>query len=94
MIPIPDVPATLPGTIKEQLKALAPFMLRNRPKANGGFVIDLKIPVDAFLTFDLNNDMLAKYDMSASVSVDAPEPSCNGRIMRYAEFADVKITYK
>lgn len=89
-----DVPLTLPGSIKDQLRALAPYIIRHTPKSNGGFVIELKIPVASFVTFDLNNDELAKYEMSASVSVDPPEPSCGGRIMRYAEFADVKITYK
>lgn len=88
-----ETPSVLPGPIKDQLKALAPFMLRHTPKSNGGFVIELKIPIDSFVTFDLNNDELAKYKMSASVSVDPPEPACGGRIIRYAEFADVKITY-
>lgn len=88
-----EFPSVLPGPIKDQLKALAPYMLKHTPKFNGGFVIELKIPIDSFVTFDLNNDELAKYKMSASVSVDPPEPACDGRIMRYAEFADVKITY-
>lgn len=88
-----NFPSVLPGPIKDQLRALAPYMLRHTPKANGGFVIELKIPVTSFVTFDLNNDELAKYKMSASVSVDPPEPAFGGRIMSYAEFADVKITY-
>jgi hypothetical protein len=89
-----EVPSVLPGPIKEQLKALAPYMLRHTPKSNGGFVIELKIPIDSFVTFDLNNDELARYNMRAAASVDPPEPAHGGMIMRYAEFADVKITYK
>jgi hypothetical protein len=89
-----DFPSVLPGPIKDQLKALAPYMIRHTPKSNGGFVIDLKIPITSFMTFDLNNDELARHNMTAAVSVDPPEPAHGGRIMRYAEFADVKITYK
>lgn len=89
-----DVPSTLPGSIKDQLRALAPYIIRNTPKSNGGFVMELKIPIDAFLTFDLNNEALAEYQMTASVTIDPPEPSCNGMIMRYADYADVKLTYK
>lgn len=89
-----DVPSVLPGTIKDQLRALAPYVIRNTPKSNGGFVMDLKIPIDAFLTLDINNDALAEYQMTASVSVDPPEPACGGMIMRYADYADVQLTYK
>lgn len=89
-----EVPSVLPGPIKEQLKALAPYMIRHTPKSSGGFVIELKIPIGSFVTFDLNNDELSKYNMKASVSVDPPEPAFGGLIMREAEFADVKITYK
>lgn len=87
-----NVPSTL--SIKDQLRALAPYIIRNTPKSNGGFVMDLKIPIDAFLTFDLNNETLAEYRMTASVSVDPPEPAFGGRIIRYADYADVQLTYK
>lgn len=89
-----DVPSTLPGSIKDQLRALAPYMIRQTPKSNGGFVMELKIPINAFLTLDINNDALVEYQMIASVTVNPPEPAFGGMIMRHADYADVQLTYK
>lgn len=93
MINITDLPATMPGTMKEQLIALAPFMINRQFKMNGGFVIDLKIPIESFVTFDINHQALAEYGMTISVEVEAPEPSYDGRIMREPRYADAQLTY-
>jgi hypothetical protein len=93
MINIDDLPTTMPGSMKDQLLALAPFMTDRNFKMNGGFVIDLKIPIESFLTFNINHQALAEYDMTISVQVDAPEPSFDGLIMRQPQYADAQLTY-
>lgn len=87
-----EPPAILPGTLKEQLRALAPYMLKFRPKENGGFVIKMAIPVD-ILTGDLDVEFLRKHNLSLEISSDEPRPSCDGRIMIYPEYVDVTLTY-
>lgn len=93
MIDVNELPATMPGSMKDQLLALAPFMIDRRLKMNGGFVIDMKIPIESFLTFEIDHQALAVYNMTISVEVEAPEPSCDGRIIRESRFADVQLTY-
>lgn len=93
MINVTDLPATMPGTMKEQLLALAPFMINRQFKMNGGFIIDLKIPIESFVTFDINHQALAEYNMAISVEVEAPEPIFDGRIMSRPRYADAQLTY-
>jgi hypothetical protein len=88
-----DLPASLPGSMKEQIEALAPFVQRTTPRMNGGWVAELLIPIENFITFDLNHEELAKYNLTASVSVEAPQPSSCGRIMIEPRYADVTIDY-
>lgn len=88
-----DLPVTMPGTMKEQIEALAPFIQRTIPKMNGGWVAELLVPIENFLTFDLDHEELAKYNLTASVSVDAPKPSACGRIMIEPKYAEVTIDY-
>lgn len=94
MIDINELPATMPGSMKEQLLALVPFMIDRKFKMNGGFVIDMKIPIESFLTFDINHQALAEHNMTISVQVQSPEPSLDGRIMKYPEYADAQLTFK
>jgi hypothetical protein len=94
MINIDELPTTMPGTMKDQLLALAPFMTDRKLKMNGGFVVDMKIPIESFLTFDINHEALAEYNMSIIVHVDAPEPAFDGRIIRHARYAEATLTYK
>ena len=93
MIEINDLPATMPGSMKEQLIALAPYMTGRTLKMNGGFVIDMKIPIESFLTFNVDHQALAEYNMTISVTVEQPEPSFDGRIMREPKFADAQLSY-
>lgn len=95
MIDINELPATMPGSMKDQLLALAPFMIDRRLKMNGGFVIDLKIPIESFVTFDINHEALAEHNMSISVQVDSREPSFDGNcgIIRESRYADAQLTY-
>lgn len=97
MINIDELPAKMPGTMKDQLLALAPFMIDRKFKMNGGFVIDLKIPIESFLTFDINHQALAEYNMSISVQVEQPEQidsnAVCGRVIRPVRFADAQLTY-
>lgn len=97
MIGINDLPATMPGSMREQLIALAPYMTAYNMKGNGGFVIDMKIPIEAFVTYDINREELAAHGMALSVQVEQPgeidfSGSC-GRVIRQAQFADVQLTY-
>lgn len=93
MINITDLPATMPGSMKDQLLALAPFMTDRLLKMNGGFVVDMKIPIDSFLTFGINHEALAEHGMSVSVQVESPEPILDGSIVKRARYADVQLTY-
>lgn len=89
-----ETPATLPGSIKEQLLALAPYMVDFTLKANGGFVINLKIPQEAFVTMALDHDALIENNMQVSVSIDTPEPISDGRLIRRQRYADVELMYR
>lgn len=98
MIEANDLPATMPGSMKEQLIALAPFMTDRTFKMNGGFTIDMKIPIESFLTFNINHAELAAHNMSLSVQVEQPEPDLMGMgacglIRNRPKFADVQLTY-
>lgn len=93
MITITDLPATMPGSMKEQLLALAPFMTDRQFKMNGGFVIDLKIPIESFLTFDINHEALAEHNMRISIQVEPPEPILDGRMVRRPRYAEAQLTY-
>ena len=94
MIDVNELPATLPGSMKDQLLALAPYMVSYNLKANGGFVADMKIPIEAFVTFDINHTVLAAHGMSLSVQVEQPEDAgvC-GRVFRHAQYAEAQLTY-
>lgn len=87
-----EPPAILPGSLKEQLRALAPYMRTIRPKANGGFVIEMVVPIDIF-TGDLDQEFLRKHNLSLEIESDKPLPSYDGQIMIYPEYADVTLTY-
>lgn len=92
-----EMPATLPGSMKEQLQALAPYMISYQLKANGGWVADLQIPIDAFITADFNHEILAVHDMKLSVTIEPPEMPLEevcGLIRRKARYADVELSYK
>jgi hypothetical protein len=98
MIDVNELPATLPGTIKDQLLALAPYMTDRTLKSNGGFIIDMKIPIEAFVTFDINHAELNKNCMSLSVQVEQPEDigfsgTC-GHVIRHKQYVDAQLTYK
>lgn len=83
--------------MKDQLLALAPFMIDRKLKMNGGFVIDMKIPIESFVTFDINHQALAEYNMKISVEVEQPEQidadAICGRVKRPVRFADAQLTY-
>lgn len=79
--------------MKEQLLALAPFMTERQFNRYGGFVIDMKIPIESFLTFDINHEALIEHNMTISVQTDAPEPLFDGRMIRKPVYADVRLTY-
>lgn len=93
MINVNDLPATMPSSMKEQLVALAPYMTDFCEKRGGGFVIDMKIPIESFIMFNINHEALAEHNMTISVEVEAPEPAVDGRIMRQARYADARLTY-
>lgn len=95
MIDANDLPATMPGSIKEQLLALAPFMINHSFKMNGGFVVDLRIPIESFLTFDINHEALNEHNMSISLQVESREPSFDGKcgIIREPRYVDAQLTY-
>ena len=93
------MPATLPGTMKEQLRALTPYMVDHALKANGGWVANYMIPLDAFVTADFNHDALAEYDMKLCVTIETPEVQISGdqrcgRVVGQARYADVELSYK
>jgi hypothetical protein len=92
-----NMPAILPGTMKEQLRALAPYMVDHAIKANGGWVANLKIPIDAFITAEFNHEELAKYDLKLCVTIEAnemPDFETCGRKASRARYADVELSYK
>lgn len=79
--------------MKEQIEALAPFVQRITPKMNGGWIAELLIPIEDFVTFELNNEQLAEYNLTASITVEAPHLSSCGRLMIEPRYADVTIDY-
>jgi hypothetical protein len=87
-----DMPATMPGTMKEQLQALAPYMVDHALKANGGWWIRFMILIANF-----NHKELAYYGMVLNVTVEQPEMSFDGPcgvIRQPRRYADVELTYK
>lgn len=94
-----NMPATLPGSMKEQLRALAPYMVDHALKVNGGWVANYIIPLDAFVTADFNHDAIAEYDMKMCVTIGTPEVQIGGEQMcgrgvGQARYADIEISYK
>jgi hypothetical protein len=94
-----DMPATLPGTMKEQLRALAPYMVDHALKSNGGWVANYIIPLEAFVTADFNHNALAEYNMKMCVTIKTPDVQIGGeqmcgRVAGQARYADVELSYK
>lgn len=91
-----EMPATLPGSMKEQLQALAPYMIGYELKENGGWVADLKIPIDAFITADFNHEVMAAHNMRLTVTINTPEMPLDGVCGRRERprYADVELSYK
>ncbi len=55
-----DLPAELPASLSDQLKALAPYLRNFELKANGGFVLEYSVP-HALVT-DLIKDTLTNME--------------------------------
>jgi hypothetical protein len=89
-----DTPAALPGSMKEQLLAVAPYMVDYALKANGGFVINLKIPQEVFVTSTIDREMLIENEMQLCVSIEPHEPDLGAIIRRHPKYVDVELTYK
>lgn len=94
-----ELPATLPGSIRDQLVTLAPYVISWSLYHNGGFTLDLKIPKSVFLTFHIDHTLLATYGLTMSVSTNpqevfqTEESTVCGRASREQSYVDVELKY-
>lgn len=91
MIPF-DPPAELPGNLKDQLRALAPYMHSFTQKANGGFVIELSIPCED-IAGDFDHAYLAKHKLKLSGKIDPPVSMAGVLMFRSDRYIDFTLEY-
>lgn len=90
-----SMPATLPGTMQEQIRALLPYVV-NHGLSMQGWMLELKIPMDAFVTMKIDKDQLAGYGIQWSVNIDTRGLSFDGPCGRKQSpvYAEVELSYR
>lgn len=85
-------PAELPANLKDQLQALAPYMRDFRFKGNGGFIVELTVPIDIITAYD--PDQLATYGISLCTTINAPENVFGRADHRPQKYVEITMEYR
>lgn len=75
-----ELPAGLPAPIKEQLQALAQYLVNVELLSPGRFALSYSLPRDIVTQFD--TDFLTKHGIDYDLQFEESQPAFGGRIMR------------
>ena len=87
-----EPPAELPAPLKDQLKALQPYINRIDLKENGGFRVDMSVPKD--LITDFNPGLLFQHGITVTGNIDPLQLVFGGKMYRPRTHVHFTLEYK